>query len=615
MSALIRLRLLLPLAVGTVIWAAKAATLTDFGYARMNINGKPIIGSRPLLVVLVNFQGSPPIAQPTAFYSNLVFNTSGTMTQHVKGYFTQNSAGQFTWSVAGVVGPINLSSNAALLPQPDFHSNIVYEVMARGPGFFDFQPHRGADTNVTQDELQIMAFSGKSSAGARPFGCVQAAGVPVTVCGDMADTSDQWGFSSICHELGHALGTANNYFAPIDVYGAKAARNYRVTLMAGTIGGTNNEASTWHMDPWHKMQLGWIQPRIINLITGGVFTLRAAYASDLNGPIILYDPTHGIREFFILEYRAQAGYDREVATAGLAIWHIKHDQDNVPEMIPSESGLQAEWSWSVCGKCASLWYAPSNSASQCPADGLTHNDGNSLHWLVFDDASDPGEPGWRRCRKCEGLFFNPNQAISDCPVSGRHEVPTNSVLDYRLRTSPVDGGESTWFRCSKCQGLIDTNILAQSTNTVTCAAGGTHNAVTNTTYSIHLTDRAMLCLAAPDLQRGGNQLWQGGTNTPTLEWFDRTTTATRIYVRPFSAGSDQITVEVLSERDTWVDFNFSGPEEDGTTTKPYNTLAEGVAFCSWGGTVKFKPGSKNETATIDKPLTMAAPLGPVTIGQ
>jgi len=615
MTGLIRLRLLFPLSLGicAVLGLARAATLTDFGGGRMNINGKPILGSRPLLVILVNFQGSPSIVQPKAFYSNLVFNTSGTLTQYVNAYFTENSGGLFNWSLAGVVGPITLSSSDASLPQPAFHSNIVHAVL-KNPGLFDFRPYRGSDTNVTQDELQIMAITSMSTAGARPFDCVQASGVPVGVCGDMADVFDQWGFSSICHELGHTMGTAQDHQAPLDVYGAQAARNFQVTLMAGTIGGTNNESSTWHMDPWHKMQLGWSQPAIANLRTGGVYTLRAADLS-LNGALILFDTNRGVREFFMLEYRRQAGYDREVATPGLAIWHIKHDQNNVPEFIPSESGLQAQSGWSVCGKCAWLWYAPSNSVSRCPADGLNHNDKNSLHWLVFNDAGDPGQPDWRRCRKCQGLFFYPNQTTSVCPVSGRHEVPTDSFLNYRVRTSPVDGGESTWFRCSKCQGMVDTNTLAQSTATVTCPAGGMHNAVTNTTYFIHLTDRAMLCLAAPNLQRGGNQLWQSGRTTETLEWFDRTTTATRIYIRPFPARIDEITVEVLAERETWVDFNYTGFTENGQFATPYKTMGRGVTNAGWGGTVKFKPGTKTEGALVDKRLFLEAPSGGAIIGQ
>jgi M6 family metalloprotease-like protein len=614
MIPLIRFCTLLPLwlAVWFLPFNTKAATVSDFGQGRMNINGHPLLGSRPLLVVLVNFQGQTPIATNRAFYSNLVFNTSGSLTQHVNGFFAENSNGRFSWSLAGVVGPLLLNANDAFLPQPAFHSNIVHEVMARD--LFDFRPYRGADTNVTQDELQIMAFSSMSSLGARPFNCVQASGVPVSVCGEMADLLDQWGFSSICHELGHTLGAGEPALGPLDVYGAQAGRNYQVSLMGPTIGGTNNEPSTWHMDPWHKMQLGWSEPRIVNLRTGGVFTLPAAHRLDASAPIILYDPSHGVREFFMLEYRAQAGYDREVTTNGLAIWHIKHDLNNVPELIPSESGLPAQIGWSICPKCAGLWYAPSNSVSRCPADGLAHSDGNSLHWLVFDDAGDPGQPGWRRCRKCEGLFFNPNQSISACPVSGRHEVPTDSVLNYSVRAGQVDGGQLIWCRCSKCQGLIDTNTLAKATGALTCPAGGMHNAVTNTMYSIHLTDRAMLCLAPPDLRRG-NQLWQGGDTTTNLEWFDKATAATRIHVRPFPVGSDNITVEVLAERDTWVNFGYTGATENGSFTTPYKTMGRGVTNASWGGTVKFAAGSSAETNTIDKRLMLEAPLGPVTIGQ
>jgi hypothetical protein len=64
----------------------------------------------------------------------------------------------------------------------------------------------------------------------------------------------------------------------------------------------------------------------------------------------------------------------------------------------------------------------------------------------------------------------------------------------------------------------------------------------------------------------------------------------------------------------WVDFSWNGPEI-GSYGWPYNTLAEAVAAASGGETVFIKAGSSAETITINKPLTLRAFGGVVTVGQ
>jgi hypothetical protein len=113
-------------------------------------------------------------------------------------------------------------------------------------------------------------------------------------------------------------------------------------------------------------------------------------------------------------------------------------------------------------------------------------------------------------------------------------------------------------------------------------------------------------------------LWTSGTTTPFLTWMDGTVTPTRITVRPFNTGDGSISFEWLTPSDTWVDFNYAGFPlfpESGTFALPYNTVVEGVAFASHGGTLHLKPGTSAERPTITKRLLLVAEGGPVTIGQ
>jgi hypothetical protein len=110
-------------------------------------------------------------------------------------------------------------------------------------------------------------------------------------------------------------------------------------------------------------------------------------------------------------------------------------------------------------------------------------------------------------------------------------------------------------------------------------------------------------------------LWGSGTRTPSLKWISGGQTATALYVTPFNQGDNSITVQWLSPSDTWVDFGFTGTQQNGTFANPYKTLAAGVNAATYGGTLHLKTGSSSETLTISKAVTLVDYNGPATIGH
>jgi hypothetical protein len=73
--------------------------------------------------------------------------------------------------------------------------------------------------------------------------------------------------------------------------------------MAATAGG-NGDRSAWHADPWHKMRFGWIEPQIEELKPLAMpIRLVAPGVPDATGARILYSPSRGSSEYFILEFR------------------------------------------------------------------------------------------------------------------------------------------------------------------------------------------------------------------------------------------------------------------------------------------------------------------------
>jgi hypothetical protein len=49
-------------------YPAPAATLQEFGYQNMKVNGQVPVGHRPLLVILANFAGRPALTHDANYY-------------------------------------------------------------------------------------------------------------------------------------------------------------------------------------------------------------------------------------------------------------------------------------------------------------------------------------------------------------------------------------------------------------------------------------------------------------------------------------------------------------------------------------------------------------------
>lgn len=357
-----------------------AATAADFGYGTMKENNLPARGTFPLLVITYELTtaGSnrqPLIPNANAVFENMVFNT--TTFPNIVHYFSQNSLGQFAWSRAGVLGPVRLTDQetATLVAQQsedgdgvvryglDCGAGIAYllaQIAAKLP--YDFgQWDANGDGSVSHGELDIVLVgnAGERSAANRPIGARGVGQVvsdgshrTVTLRGRVASLDHRASFTSVAHELSHNLGTK-------DLYGSGCLSS-GLTLMSCTIFAANDDFRTFHLDPWHKMQLGWVEPRVATLASGGTATMAATSVNSPNTPILFYDPARGVDEFFIVEFRNNqvpiGSYDRNLTsstdpvpfsgvTNGLAIWHYLKDRNpplqhlGEPNLTPGGRGL------------------------------------------------------------------------------------------------------------------------------------------------------------------------------------------------------------------------------------------------------------------------------------
>jgi M6 family metalloprotease-like protein len=307
--------------------SAGESDLPAFGYRGLNAPANV-----PLLVITAQY-GSVSLASANPYYENLIFGAPPPPARTVSGYFEENSKGRFRWSRAGpgIIGPLLLPT--AIGQQTDNAKRAAAIVGAAMGSGFDFAPFdTNGDGKVTADELAMLLIESLPSGqhlGTDPS-CIKTGGSRVEVCETVLLVGDQPPLSLVAHELSHFLGTRDLYFA--------GQLNSGCTLMGPPLPGDGaNGRQSAHLDPWHKLELGWLEPRIRSLKAPGSETLVAAHLGAADSAVILFDPARGPSEYFIVEYRSpdqsSFSYDQNVCGEGVAIWHV------APESCPGQTSV------------------------------------------------------------------------------------------------------------------------------------------------------------------------------------------------------------------------------------------------------------------------------------
>jgi len=343
-------------------------TRDDFGHGRLKTAGADASGPRPLIVIVAEFTSTNVVrlAHPSSWYEDYIFSflPTNSLLRSVNAAFHEMSNSRFFWSPCKAVD-LSLTAQdhfpsfpGSAFPNSDlgahlYHSNIVAKALARRLiDLARFDTDR--DKIVTQAELQIMVVKNEdiSNGATRATGVVRDPNSGYVWSGEsgfsMPLFEHRTDFATVVHEAMHALNL-------VDLYGKPGeCRNSRTTLMSCTGCGAGCAEATdiFHIDPFHKIQLGWSDPRIFPIRRGGLATIPAAQLRDPSAPVILYDQAHdqqlgGGREFFILEYRTRntpvgPGYDREVAGNGMVLWHVQLDGNKVPSLINERYAVWSE---------------------------------------------------------------------------------------------------------------------------------------------------------------------------------------------------------------------------------------------------------------------------------
>ncbi len=592
---------------------ARATTLAEFGFGSMRVNGQLPLGTRPLLVIIANYQGAPEIAQHD--WDSLVFGSAG---PSVANYYREISNGRFTWNSAGL---LRANFTQAERMTRAGHAQIVEAALAQNPGYRVLDFDADGDGTVRGSELSILILNNLVDGGGQTVPVVVG---PLSLQVSMVGHRDS--LMTSCHELCHTLGA-------VDLYGNTQNLHTGISLMGSTIVTDSNRGS-FHLDPWHKLALGWSEPRIVSLRGNGQAILPAAQFKHADAPVLLFDPLRGTEEFYLLEYRTPAppsggaGFDANVTGQGLLIWHAWQSPDHNPVMTAVHTTLPfpVQGGWTICSNCLGNFYRPNQGASHCPSGG-THRPFDTHDFsMVLNSPADPGQPNWRWCSKCQGMFYGGNGLPTRCPAdNGPHDGSTSANYTLRFQGQQPNRGQRGWAWCRKCQALFYTGASGGGLNPTggVCPASGQHDASASAEYSLHYQVYGVFSESATDNVLGASTGWPVGSLSPFSRWF-ADGAEVRVRTHPVSQlhDGDALLVEWISELppppfsgETWIDYVNPGFLRLGTFDLPFGFLAEAIGYTPFYSRILVKPGTSRETLTIRQSIRLEAPLGAVTIGR
>ncbi len=304
-------------------------------YASSYIHG---IGSPRALVILVEYKDVKfTTSNAGEYFNNLVnqpgFNKNGA-TGSVMDYFTEASMGQFTPKF-DVLGPVTLPQNQSYYGGNDAWGNdknptdMVRHAAAALDATVDFSVYDNDGDGVVDNVYIIYAGKGEASGGAantvwpHSFDLSQEGGVYKVdgvymdhyACSNEIEGSKPDGIGTFVHEFSHVLGLPDLYTTD---YGSAANLTpgaYSV-LDYGPYNNNGNTPPSYSI--FERNAMGWMDCEVLD----SPRDLELEHIMTSNKGYII--PTGNKNEFFLLENRQQAGWDKYIPGHGMLIWHIDY---------------------------------------------------------------------------------------------------------------------------------------------------------------------------------------------------------------------------------------------------------------------------------------------------
>ena len=341
---------------GTAFLGDRNMTIIAYGAPCPDLNTGitaivPASGDRNLLVVCWDPHRPDHAAPALSSVENLIFASASS----VRDYYIVNSHNRLHLNNAGVKGWYDAAKSADYYWGPEdtndsngdgwIHPHVEKwaEAVKKADATFNFAAYDAdGDQYLDPDELVVLMIIPQNS----PFGTVRslvsqeypvskpfvADGITIPIITE-AYIGAPLSLSTVAHELAHSL------FNLPDMY-----FNFFMPYAAGMYSLMDASYCDSHLDPFHKIRLGWVQPAIVR--KSGTIPIDAIEQSHV--AYILHDPARGNQEYFIIENRQPGlAYDSDLPDAGLAIWHVM-EEAHVYENLAAPAGVSAA-NWATIG--------------------------------------------------------------------------------------------------------------------------------------------------------------------------------------------------------------------------------------------------------------------------
>lgn len=316
---------------------------------RIKTSNFPTYGNQKSLVILVEFTDVKFSSIPDAYdYYNRMLNEEGFSWNNgadgsARDFFVSSSCGKFTPEFK-VVGPVTLPHDSEYYGADGEYLdenvvNMILDAAQSADSLVDFSEY-DADGDGCVDNIYIFyagygqADSGKQNAIWPHSGYIEDWGAELTLDGvklnryacsneirfDTVPNFLPVGIGTFVHEFSHVLGLADHYDATMK--SGRLAVSKWDTM--GTGAYLNNQNTPPLYSAFEKAELGWLDYTTLNGLTPGWLSLppldagNMAYRIDVDGT--------GCREYFILEYRRNEGWDKYLPGSGMLVWHVDMDE-------------------------------------------------------------------------------------------------------------------------------------------------------------------------------------------------------------------------------------------------------------------------------------------------
>ena len=307
----------------------------------------PVVGPRPLLVVLLQFSDLPADV-PASFIQTQVHGPRPSLNDYYLetsyGMFSFSDLGNFAWVTAwddpATPGDESTRSFWSNYSDPvwgggSFHSWGLISLDKAGYDFAPLDINNDGTINLGSEVAYFLVdsqWSGARGGATRGQPPITLDGKAVTGANAGISEDSPW-ITLFAHELGHqTLGLP-------DYYGITPQNIGVFSLMgfSGT-GGWAGPIGPQQLDPYSKLKLGWLTPTVVT--SDGFYDIPN---SEMN-PVtyILHEPARGTDEYFLVENKWRGtSYDNSEALIppltppmppahegvgipdeGLLVWHV-----------------------------------------------------------------------------------------------------------------------------------------------------------------------------------------------------------------------------------------------------------------------------------------------------